>query len=97
MPDFRILKREIDDKYFFFRRETDGSSTIGASGGYKSADVIAHFKMQLDNKLCKGLKPTRMDEVGGRAKSIKVTVLHEMNDCHRGRPTGKPAAHRPEC
>jgi hypothetical protein len=80
MPDFRILKLEIDGKHFFFRRETEGSSTIGASGGYKSEDVIAHFKIQLDNKTHKGMKPTRMDQVGAAAKVIKVTILHTLID-----------------
>ena len=80
MPDFRILKLEIDGKYFFFRRGTEGSSTIGASDNYKSEDVIGHFKMQLDNKTHKGMKPTRMDQVGGAAKVIKVTILHTLID-----------------
>jgi hypothetical protein len=81
MANFRILQLEIDNKYSFFRRETEGSSTIGASGGYKSEDVIAHFKLQLDNKTRKGMKPTRMDQVGGTAKFIKVSVLHTLSDC----------------
>lgn len=81
MTEFRILKLEIDSTYYFFRRETVGSSFIGASGDYKSEDVVAHFRNQLQNKLSKEPKPTRMDKIAGSAKSIKVTVLDTLGDC----------------
>lgn len=80
MPDFAILKLDVDDRYIFIRRETVGGSTIGAPD-YRSDTVVRHFSSMLNSKLAKGKKPTAMDEVAGRAQHIRVTVLHRLSNC----------------
>ncbi len=85
MPNFRIIELNIDNQYFYVRRETEGSSTIDASGGYRSAHVIAHFHHMRASKT----KPTRMDELASNAKHISVTILHRLQNTDKGAADAK--------
>lgn len=83
MTDFRIVQLKIDDEYYYVRRETVGASTIDGENGYRNAFVIAHFKQKFEIKTKpeSKVKPTKMDRLGAKARTICVTVLHTLSNC----------------